>query len=242
MKPEIWRFDNANSLYYALIDRVSQEIRGITDLGRDPVVALPTGNTMIPFYRIATEKQALLEVRKWHCFGLDEYYPILPSQQNLSFKNYLDDHFYSKLENQPQSRNFLDGSSENFMLECERYERKIEEAGGIDLAILGIGTNGHIAFNEPGSDFASRTRALPLHPQTLMTNFHGAAPFTHALTMGLGTLLEAKRILVVALGKSKAQAVKSAILEVPSRTLPASALQNHPSVTWFLDQDASSFV
>ena len=150
--------------------------------------------------------------------------------------------FYSRLKNLPQRFEIMDGTTKDPKEECENYERKIKECGGIDIALLGIGANGHIAFNEPGSEFDSRTRLVDLHPQTLMANFKGEAPVTQAMTMGIGTLLEAKRIFIVALGKSKAQAVKSAMQEVPTRTLPASGLQKHPNVTWFLDQEAASFI
>jgi len=242
MKPEILRFENANALYYSLVDRLSSEVRALKGQGRDPVLTLPTGNTMVPFYRIASEQEEKLSVSDWTCFQLDEYFPLTPELHSLSFRTYLEHYFYSRLKRRPRETHSLDGFTKNFMIECDQYEEKIRTAGGIDLAILGIGTNGHIAFNEPGSEFYSRTRALALHPQTLMANFKGEAPFTHALTLGIGTLLQAKKIIIIALGKSKAQAVKSSILETPSRTLPASALQSHPTVTWFLDQDSASFL
>jgi glucosamine-6-phosphate deaminase len=242
MKPEIWRFQNANSLYYGLVDCIGTETTRIKDSGRDPVVTLPTGNTMIPFYKIAAEQEEKLKIQNWICFGLDEYFPIDPTLIRYSFKHYLEEKFLSRLTTPPKATHFFDYHSENFLIECEHYETKIKEAGGLDLAILGIGTNGHIAFNEPGSEFFSRTRAVSLHPQTLMANFKGKAPFTHALTMGIGTILEAKKIIVVALGKNKAQCVKSSLKEIQTRTLPASALQSHPNVTWFIDQEAASFI
>ena len=240
MKPQIWRFDNANALYYALANSLSNAVQGFITPTHKPVLALPTGNTMIPFYRIAADSERDLQVSLWTCFNLDEYYPITPKTEALSFRSYMDRHFYSHLKNPPLRREIMDGSAKDYTSECERYEQQIKDAGGIDIAILGIGINGHIAFNEPGSELTTRTRAIELHPQTLMANFKGEAPFTHALTMGIGTILEAKRIFVVALGQNKAQAVKGAIEEIPTRTLPASALQSHPDVTWFLDQEAAS--
>jgi glucosamine-6-phosphate deaminase len=242
MKPKIRRHENANSLYYDLVNFLRAEVEGIRARGRDPVLALPTGNTMIPFYRIASEHEEKLGISHWKCFNLDEYYPVTPALIPFSFKTYMEENFYSRLKNPPRVRESMDGMAANFMIECEVYEEKIRKAGGLDIAILGIGVNGHIAFNEPGSEFQSRTRALALHPQTLFANFKGEAPFTHALTLGIGTLLEAKKIVVVALGKSKAQAVAGALREVPSRSLPASALQEHRDVTWFLDEEAASFL
>jgi glucosamine-6-phosphate deaminase len=242
MSATLLRHENANALYYALIEHLGRAVDALTAVQRDPVIALPTGNTMIPFYRIASEQAESLRVSRWTCFNLDEYYPIPKYLDHLSFGSYLDRHFFSRLAVPPKIRHSMNGRAENFMVECEEYEEKIRAAGGIDIALLGIGTNGHIAFNEPGSEFVSRTRAVALHPETLLSNFNGNTPFTHALTLGIGTLREAKKVIVVALGKSKAQAVRGAIREIPTRSLPASGLQMHPDVTWFLDPEAASLL
>jgi glucosamine-6-phosphate deaminase len=242
MNPQIWRFDNANALYYALVDALGQELAPVIASGRDPVLALPTGNTMVPFYRIAAEVPEKLHPETWQAFNLDEYYPVTPENFEDSFQAYMNRHFYSRLKNQVKSAHFLNGATPDLVSECADYEAKILALGGLDICILGLGVNGHIAFNEPGSEFDSRTRPIELHPQTLMANFKGEAPFTHAMTLGIGTILSAKKIFVVALGKNKANAVKAAIEEYPSRMIPASGLQAHPNVTWFLDPEASSLV
>ena len=242
MNPQIWRFDNANALYYALVDALGQALSPLITEGRDPVLALPTGNTMIPFYRIAAESHEKLRPDRWQAFNLDEYYPITPENFDYSFQAYMNRHFYSRLKEQVKSAHFLNGATEELEQECSNYEAKIHALGGIDFCLLGLGINGHIAFNEPGSEFDSKTRAIELHPQTLMANFKGKAPFTHAMTLGIGTILSAKKIFIIALGKNKAHAVKAAIQERASRTIPASALQNHADVTWFLDQEASSLL
>jgi glucosamine-6-phosphate deaminase len=242
MKARIWRFDNANSLYYALIDEIASAVRPILDSGRSPVVALPTGNTMIPFYRLAVESEERLGIQDWTCFNLDEYHPLPSDHAPYSFKNYLDQHFYSRLIQPPRLRMELDGTADHPEEECLRFEKAITDRGGIDLVILGIGTNGHIAFNEPGSTFDSRTRLVHLHPDTLFSNFKGAPPVTSAITLGIGTLLEARKAVIVAMGKSKAQAVRSAISDPPGTSVPASALQSHPNVTWMLDQESSSLI
>jgi len=242
MNPQIWRFDNANALYYALVDTLSQSIDQLVQSGRDPVLALPTGNTMVPFYRIASAHETSLHISRLQIFNLDEYYPINARNQEDSFQAYMKRNFYSRLKVQPKAVHFLNGETTDLNEECARYEETLKDAGGIDICLLGLGTNGHIAFNEPGSEFDSKTRPIELHPQTLMANFKGNAPFTHALTMGIGTLLSAKKIIIVALGKNKANAVKAALKERPTRTLPATSLQSHPDVTWFLDQDASLLV
>ncbi len=242
MKPRIWRFDNANSLYYALIDEIASAVRPILDSSRSPMMALPTGNTMIPFYRLAVESEERLGIRNWTCFNLDEYHPLPSGDAPYAFKNYLEQHFYSRLIHPPQHRMELDGTAPDAAEECARYEHEIRTRGGIDLALLGVGTNGHIAFNEPGSEFDSRTRRVHLHPDTLLANFKGVPPVSSALTLGIGTLLQAKKIVIVAMGKSKALAVRSAIADPISTSLPASALRNHPDVTWMLDQESSGLL
>jgi glucosamine-6-phosphate deaminase len=236
----LWRFDNANSLYYALISTLSEEVKTIVAEGRDPVFLLPTGNTMIPFYHLAIENQEKLQISKWKCFNLDEYYPLPEKNLSYSFEHFMNQHFYGKLAAPVTSRDQLDGTKLDPTAECARYEARLKEVGPVDLALLGIGTNGHVAFNEPHMEFNTRTRLVELHEETLMANFKGSAPAHSALTVGLGTILEARKIFILALGKNKATAVKCATQDIASRGCPASVLQTHPAVTWFLDQEASA--
>ncbi|MBS1958195.1 MAG: glucosamine-6-phosphate deaminase [Bdellovibrionales bacterium] len=238
----LWRFDNANALYYALVDTLKSEITKMLDAGRNPVVALPTGNTMLPLYKLITDAQEALRTDTWTCINLDEYYPLTSSNRGSSFATYLNQHFYSKLKKPVHLQEQINGQAPDATAECERVENKISELGGIDIALLGLGTNGHIAFNEPGSEFDSRTRLIKLHPDTLMANFRGREPIENAITMGIGTLLESKTIFIVALGKNKTGAVRAAIQDPSSRTCPASGLQKHKNTTWFLDQEASSLI
>ena len=242
MNHKIWRFDNADSLYYALIDSLAATVTKITATGKNPVIALPTGNTMIPFYRLIIENSKRLQTEKWICFNLDEYFPIHDSNQNQSFDAFMELHFYSKLPLPVFQRKILNGKTLNPEQECIQYEADIQAQGGIDLCLLGLGMNGHIAFNEPKSDPRSQTRKVELHPETLMANFRGEAIFTHALTLGIGTIRDAREIFIIALGKGKAHAVKAATQEPISILCPASHLQNHPQVTWFIDQDAADLI
>lgn len=238
----LWRFDNANALYYALIDALKKEVARLLDQGRKPVVALPTGNTMLPLYKLITDSEAELRTDTWTCINLDEYYPLTPANRASSFATYLNQHFYSKLKKPVAAQEQINGSAPDAAAECERVENRIRELGGIDIALLGLGVNGHIAFNEPGSEFDSRTRLIQLHPDTLMANFRGKEPIESAITMGIGTLLEAKTIFIVALGKNKSGAVRAAIQDPSTRTCPASGLQRHKNTTWFLDQEAASLI
>ena len=137
-----------------------------------------------------------------------------------------------------------DGLAADIAKHARAYEENIRIAGGIDLQILGIGSNGHIAFNEPGSAVDSRTRAIDLTPDTISANsrFFDSIDEVprHAITMGIGTILEAKRIVLMAMGKGKADAVKRAIEDHADVSHPASLLQQHHEVTFVLDQDAAS--
>ncbi len=224
----IWRFDNVNSLYYALLDEFKK-------LPASPNLALPTGNTMIPFYKLAAEHHSELKTESWSCFQLDEYYPMTPEKEAFSFKRFLENHFLS-------SALVKEAFFFHQFAEPLDYEKKIAEKGGLDVILLGLGQNGHIAFNEPSSEPTSRSRIVDLHPGTLIANFKGTTPFTQAVTMGIDTILDAKKIMIVAIGKNKAQAVKGAIKDTESRTCPASFLRRHPDVTWFLDQEAAELI
>jgi glucosamine-6-phosphate deaminase len=242
MKAEILRFDSGDELYPDLIQRLQAEIRAIRDRARDPVLALPTGNTMIPFYRLACKHEESLQISRWRCFQLDEYHPLTAETRALAFRQYLDEHFFTKLKTTPLLRESPDGFAPDADIECARYERSLRDSGGIDLAILGIGVNGHIAFNEPGAPFDSRTRQVTLHPETIRSNFKSGPSIRQAITLGIGTLLEAKKIWIIAASNSKAEAVRKALLGPLAPEVPASALQLHPDVTWFLDSEAGSLV
>ncbi|MBU6154747.1 MAG: glucosamine-6-phosphate deaminase [Bdellovibrionales bacterium] len=242
MRPVILRYETKAELYPDLIHRLQGEIENLRTGSRNPVLALPTGNTMVPLYGLVTQKAEQLKVSTWKCFQLDEYYPLKQGSETKSFRAYLEHHFFSKVEAPPTLMESPDGFASDPEAECERYEKKIAAEGGIDLALLGIGTNGHIAFNEPGSPFDSKTRVIDLHPETLASNFKNGAPIPKAMTIGIGTLLQAKKIWVVALSKTKAKAVQNAIEERMNANVPASALQLHPNVTWFLDSEAASLL
>jgi glucosamine-6-phosphate deaminase len=152
-------------------------------------------------------------------------------------------HFFQHVNVSPANIHIPDGSpSVDVHSESASYERAIQQAGGIDLLIVGIGANGHIAFNEPGSPFDSRTRAVDLAPQTIANarQHFGTEPVpARAITMGIGTILEARRILLLAAGASKAGAVERALSGPVSESVPASALQLHPHVIAILEETAA---
>jgi glucosamine-6-phosphate deaminase len=241
-------FKNANDLYYAVLEHLMFQVIERSKTNPTPTFALPTGNTMIPLYRLIAEREAELFIQQWKCFNLDEYYPITDETDALSFQSYLDQFFYGRLKGGVKKRRSLNGRTSDPIAECLKYESWIQNEGGIDLCILGLGRNGHIGFNEPGSEPLSRTHLVQLHPDTLMANFPNQMaegkipPFQQAMTMGIDSILESRHIIVIALGKAKAAAVRAAIEETPTRTCPASFLQDHFSVTWFLDHEAASLL
>lgn len=230
-------FKNVNDLYYSLFEHFLTQISSLNK----PNIALATGNTMIPLYRVLTENQDRYNSAHWTCFQLDEYFPISEDTEEFSFHHYLHSQFFDRLKLQPKKSLFRLGHW-NPEEECNRIEQEITKQGGIDFGFLGLGRNGHIAFNEPGTELNTRTRLVSLHADTLLANFGTQAPFSQAVTMGIETISDFKKIAIVAIGKSKAAAVRAAIEETQSRQCPASLLQKHSGVTWFLDADAASML
>lgn len=209
------------------------------------VLGLPTGSTAIPFYRELARRHSkgLLSLAKTTTFNLDEFFGIEPSSP-YSYRQFMEQHLFSKVEVKSSRTHLLNGLARSPERDCLEYEKKIRKAGGIDLQILGIGENGHIGFNEPFSGFGSRTRLVDLAETTLRSharNFPaGTSLPRQALTMGIGTILEARQILLLAAGPSKADAIAEAI-EGPVRALcPASSLQLHAQVTYVVDREAAS--
>ncbi|MBU0760337.1 MAG: glucosamine-6-phosphate deaminase [Nanoarchaeota archaeon] len=190
-------------------------------------LGLATGKTMMPVYRelVSMHKKRKVNFSKVKIFSLDEYVGT------DKMKNYLQKNFFDNVNVSGGNINLLDGKAENIRLECERYE---EEIGVIDLQILGIGKNGHIGFNEPGSDFKSKTRRVRLSKITLSNKKNLPK---YALTIGIGAILRAKKILLVAFGESKSEAIRGALGE-KSENIPASALQRRKNVIFVLDKEA----
>ena len=183
-------------------------------------LGLPAGNTPTGMYEELATLQ--LDFSKVRTFNIDEYAGLAPADPR-SFHAYMRRTFFDRI-NLPQR---------NIHFPDENYEGTIRAAGGLDLIVLGVGLNGHIAFNEPGSDFTSRTRVVDLAPETV-------APVRRGVTMGIATIMEARRILLLASGSSKRDVLRSALEEPVQESLPASALQLHPDLTVIADKAASS--
>ena len=212
----------------------------------DAVLGLATGSSPRAIYDdlAARHERGELSFARARAFTLDEYVG-LPADHPERYRNVIDTEFASRVDFLPGAVQGPDGLAEDPPAACAAYEAAIAEAGGVDLQILGIGTDGHVAFNEPGSSLASRTRIKTLTRQTRFDNarFFGgdvdAVP-THCLTQGLGTIMEARHVVLVATGYGKAEAVHQMAEGPVSALWPATILQHHPHVTVLLDQSAAS--
>lgn len=229
-------------------DLVAEEISQLLRTKSDAVLGLATGSSPLRIYDALADRSSRGEVTFAHAsaFTLDEYVG-LPDGHPCSYRTVIHEDFVARVDFQPGTVDSPDGAAADLHTECARYERRIADAGGIDFQILGIGTDGHIAFNEPGSSFASRTHVGTLAMQTRLDNarfFDGdidAVP-RHCLTQGLGTILDARRIVLVATGDVKAEAVRQLVEGSVSALWPATILQHYPAVTVYVDEAAASLL
>jgi glucosamine-6-phosphate deaminase len=205
-----------------------------------------TGATMRPVYArlVAATRADDVSFRAVSSFNVDEYVGVAP-QSPGSFHAYMQEHLFEHVDMEAGQARIPDGMAGDIAAEAARYEALIAAAGGIDLLLLGIGANGHIGFNEPGSDFASRTREIRLDEATRLanaSNFYPASVPERAITMGVATILEAHSILLIAIGQEKAAAVAAAIDGPIAPTCPASALRLHDNVHILCDEAAAAAI
>lgn len=210
----------------------------------DAVLGFATGTSPTALYReLARRSAAGLDLSRVRGFALDEYVG-LAHDHPASYHSVIARDVVEPLGMQPDLVLVPDGAADDLELACRTFERRIAESGGIDLQILGIGSDGHIGFNEPTSSLASRTRIKTLMPSTRSDNARFFADIDevpiHCLTQGLGTILEARRIFLFASEESKAAAIAAAVEGPLSSFCPASALQLHPHAVLFLDEAAAS--
>jgi len=205
-------------------------------------LGLATGNSPKDTYKhlIHLLSVSHLDLSNLHTFNLDEFYPLSQTADQSFFQEMFHG-FWLPLNEGNNTFNFTHGhilnGEKNDSEECDRYEKLIKELGGIDLQILGLGPNGHIGFNEPGSEATSRTRKITITKSSkiALEKTYGTIP-EYGLTMGIGTILEAREIVLIATGKSKKEVFQKLIkLEKPTADIPASFLLNHPNTTIFTD-------
>jgi glucosamine-6-phosphate deaminase len=212
----------------------------------DAVLGLATGSSPLGVYDELARRVASgsLSLARAGCFLLDEYVG-LPGDHEQSYRSVIGRDFTGKVDLDPARVHGLDGTAVDLAAECADYEEAIADAGGVDLQLLGVGRDGHIAFNEPGSSLTSRTRIKTLTEQTRRDNarfFGGEIDSVprHCLTQGIGTIMEARHVVVVAAGAGKAEAVRQLVEGPVSASWPATALQMHPHVSVLLDPEAAS--
>ena len=226
----------------ALVARVvARELRTNPHL----VLGLATGKTMERVYQhlVGMHKEQRLDFSLCTTFNLDEYVGLFPADPN-SYRHYMDHHLFRHVNIDPRNTHLPNGMAADLDAECRHYEASIQRFGGIDLQLLGIGRAGHIGFNEPLSALRSRTRVKALTPTTLKQN----APFfggeenmpRRAITMGVGTIIEARRCLLLATGESKAEIIAQAVEGPITSMVTASALQLHPRCTVIVDEAAAT--
>jgi glucosamine-6-phosphate deaminase len=210
------------------------------------VLGLPTGSSPIPTYKalIKYVKDGKLSFKHVVTFNMDEYVG-LPKDHPESYHTFMFREFFSHIDIPPSQVNILDGTVEDLITECKTYEERIKSFGGIELFLGGIGEDGHIAFNEPGSSLASRTRVKTLAYDTILANARffnndiDAVP-RMALTVGVGTVLDSREVVVVVTGLRKSLALSKAIEDGVNHLWTLSALQLHPWALIVVDEDATS--
>ena len=217
------------------------------DMARKPqyVLGLATGSTPIPVYQelIRLHKEEGLDFSTVVTFNLDEYVGIA-GDHDQSYRYFMNQQLFDHVNINKKSTHVPDGLAEDVAAHCAEYEMWMDGCGGVNLQVLGIGGNGHIGFNEPGSSLASRTREVKLTQETIEDNSRFFEDIedvpTTAISMGIGTVLEADRVVLFANGENKAGVVAGALEGPISVACPASALQLHPDVTFVVTEDAAS--
>ena len=211
------------------------------------VLGLATGSTPVLMYAemakaVKAKKVSYRQVKSWN---LDEYVG-LPGTHDQSYRYFMNENLFKKIDIKLSNTHVLNGLAKDPEKECRAYEAQIKKAGGIDIQVLGIGSDGHIAFNEPGTSLNSRTSVVYLTPSTIKDNarlfFKGKEKEvpTRALSMGVGTICEARKCILLAFGKGKADAVKGCVEGPMSQFCTASALQAHNDAWIFCDEEAAS--
>ena len=240
-------FEGGGQMARHVAQLIAGVIRERNALGQNAVLGLPSGSTPVDVYRelIRMHQHEGLDFSQVVTFNLDEYFGVR-SDQLQSFHRWMREHFFDHINLPPEQIHIPDGtvSIDDVDAHCARYEHLIEQAGGIDIMLLGIGRNGHIGFNEPFSKRESRTHLSTLDPLTrraVANDFFGEEHVpTHAITMGIGTIMDARKILLLALGEHKAPVIREALEGPVSPRVPASFLHEHNDPTVLLDPSAGS--
>lgn len=233
------------SSYEEMSKAAAHRVAEVLNAKPNAVLGMATGSTPLSLYKelVRMHRDEGLDFSQVTTFNLDEYVG-LPRTHEQSYHYFMHENFFQHVNIPKQNIYIPSGTTNNYKAFCEWYENRIHECGGIDIQILGIGSDGHIAFNEPTSSLSSRTRLKTLARQTIEDNarfFDKVEDVpVYAITMGVGTILEASELLLVANGKGKADAVAKMIEGPVTSMITASALQLHPSAYVYLDPEAAT--
>jgi len=233
---EIIILDSAEMVFKEVASRVVRLIKK----KKNAVLGLATGRSMEGVYQhlVKAYQAGEVDFSSLTTFNLDEYLGLPPDDPRC-FRAYMERNLFSKVNLNP-SQTFIPNSlPQDIDEECQRYEDLIKKKGGIDLQLLGVGRDGHIGFNEPSSSLTARTRVKTLTDETLLDNFGSLKGSRFALTMGIGTIMEAREIILIALGEKKAYALAQMVEGPITASCPASVLQLHPVVKVIIDQPAA---
>lgn len=245
----IYIYPTAEAASLKVARTIAEEIINKQKLGLPIVLGLATGNTPKLVYKqlVRMHREEGLSFQNVVTFNLDEYYPLKETHP-LSYHNFMNQHLFDHIDINRSNIHLPHGEWEVTHLNkyCKDYDQKIKDVGGIDLQLLGIGRNGHIGFNEPGSAFDSTTRLIELHEQTrndAAADFKGLDKVPlQAITMGIATITNAKKIVLLALGTRKAEIIKKAFQNEITTAVPASFLRTLSQVEYVLDKEAAALV
>lgn len=241
-------FEDSNKASYDVAKEIVDTMLQKQRQGKNFVLGLATGSTPIKVYEYLVEFHQKQNVSFYNVitFNLDEYYPMTPESIH-SYVRFMNEHLFDHLDIKKENIHIPDGTlkgAENIRAFCEEYEQRIEAFGGIDLQVLGIGRTGHIGFNEPGSILSSKTRMVRLDRVTKLdaaSDFFGLEHVPQrAITMGVGTIMAAKKVILMAWGEGKSKIVKEAVEGAIRETIPATFLQQHQNCNYVLDEAAAS--
>lgn len=230
---------------YDQISKVAaQLVVDVLNTKPNAVLGMATGSTPLGLYKelVRRHKAGEIDFSRVTTFNLDEYVGLSPDHDQ-SYHYFMHENFFKHINIQPQNINIPSGTTSNYKAFCEWYEQRIKECGGIDVQILGIGSDGHIAFNEPTSSLSSRTRLKTLAKPTIDDNARffkkrEDVPI-YAITMGVGTILEARKLILLATGEGKARAVAQTVEGPVTSMVTATALQWHGDAKVIVDEDAA---
>lgn len=239
---EIKVFENAEEIAVA----AAELYKDLLNEKPDAVLGLATGATPVPTYEKLIEmyNNGEISFKDVTTFNLDEYCDLDKNDKN-SYYTFMHENLFNSVDIKEENVNFLDGNAADCDAESKRYAEAIKAAGGVDLQLLGIGTNGHIAFNEPADEFTDEAFKVTLTQSTINSNqkYFGDVPMPrYAMTMGIGSIMRSKKILLIATGVAKADAIKKLASGEVTPQVPCSILNNHPDAIIMVDKAAAELL